>query len=216
MPVRKIVTKIFCWVICIVLPLILFWVSCNGCKKHYDVSSATKESPKKKSKKGRSASTKKDNKANESKLSLTANAEGRQFLICGIHPPVANTNLKQYKVAASVIKGNGQLLAATNKENGRYQYELPLGPECRPVSSIYFRERDFEERLKKGNLIKFRCLYKPAVGSKKGEEHKLNLTIFYYDQQDRLVEKAEIIAGITIKDDILELVKRKRKNTHKG
>jgi hypothetical protein len=206
--VRKIVIKIFCWISCIVLSLILFWVSCNGCKKHYDVSSATKKSPKeksKKSRKGRSASSKENNKDNKSKLRLTANAKGSQFLVCGIHPPEANTNLKQYKVAASAIegKGEGQLLAATKKENRRFQYELLLRPECQPVSPIYFIERDFEERLKNGNLIRFKCLYKPAVGSKKGEKHHLNLAIFYYDQQDRLVEKNEITACITIKDDIL-------------
>ena len=224
---RKIVIKIFCRVICIVLSLILFWVSCNSCKKHYDVSTTTKESPKKKSKKGRSASSKKDNKDNKSKLHLKTkvldpDAKNRQFLVYSIHPPVANTNLKQYKVVASAIKGKGQLLAATHKEKGRFQYELPLGPKCQPVpvSSICFMGQSAEERLKNGELIEFRCLYKPVVGSKKGEEHHLNLTIFYYDQQDRLVEKNEIIAEITIKDDILgqEAVKQKRKrnNTPKG
>lgn len=154
----------------------LVWVQCSKACNHSNLSPTQPQQATKK------------RQPQDALLCVRQSADNRssyiEIIVC---PPKPETELSQYSIIASNLKGKGDLLAAVNKIKGKLQYSLSLKEETK-LDKVYLSKGN-AVLFKQGKPIKMRCRYQTDLGTQQGEVHQIQIKLCVYDSSHQISEQ---------------------------
>jgi hypothetical protein len=136
------------------------------------------------------------------------------YLTIGIKTQELGDDLNQYFVSAQALEGQGSLLATQEKQHNRFQYKVLL--QAKQCMGQLLPEKGDVTIFKEGKQLKFKCKYKPGVGSKPGEKHRLLIKVSKQDSEGKVVQEEQAAISLIIKDAPKALVVVKEVDATKG
>ena len=109
------------------------------------------------------------------------NSRYNYFLIT-VYPSTPKAVLASCILQAEVHPDAGSLLGSSEKSGNRYKYNIPLAKFERKLTRL-LPSKGSAGAFATGKSIAFKCRYDPPDGAKRGEKHRLRITVTQPDSR---------------------------------